>query len=218
MESYAIRVTMSFAEVKPVVALWALECNKLLAYEHHESGKKTHCHFLIEGARQCRKTFYNIFDRKFPGLSGQQHRAGKNYDGDDTYITYMSKGGTDSSLVYNKGYLPEYLEEKTKAWQKTEQYVKVSKQVTQYQNYMDDMLIEQAFAQWKQDNPNWQTEFLEVKSAKYKFLTGWCMSAAVEHHSGIITQQTWCTYHMLMHTYCYKHSIPNISFKKRMER
>jgi len=217
-ESHAIRVTMDFASLKSVVALWALECNKLLAYEHHETGKKVHCHFLVEGARACRKTFYNIFDRKFPGCEQQSWRAGKKFDGDYTYITYMSKGGNGSSLVYNMAYKPEYLEEMQKKWVAPEQYVKIPKQLEFYNNVMSDFLTDMAFDVWKKDNPKWQDEYGNIKTAKYKFLTKWCFNAAAEHNHGLITQKTWADYHMLIQTYCYKNSIPNPSFKHRMEK
>lgn len=217
-ESYAIRVTMDFPALASVVALWALECNKLLAYEHNESGKKVHCHFLVEGARVCRKTFYNIFDRKFPGCDKQEWRAGKSFDGDYTYITYMSKGGMGSSLVYNKGYTKEYLEEMQKKWVVPEQYVKIPKQLEFYRNVMDDGLVEMAWTEWKKDNPKWQEDYISSQTAKYKFLTKWCFSASVEHNHSLVTQKTWADYHMLIQTYCYKHSIPNPSFKHRMEK
>lgn len=217
---HALRATVDFDSLKSVVALWALECDKLLVYEHNEIGKKVHCHILIEGhsstaknVEGARKTLYNIFERKFPGLKGQEHRAGKKFDGDYTYISYMSKGTNEPK--YNKGYDTAYLEEKRKAWVKPQDHVKVSKDLANYLKYMNEEHIEYAFKKWKEDHP--KPEDVSGKVHKFKFLQSWVLQAVIEEHS-VLNQQARNMYNMLIQTYTYQNSIPNPHFEKWINR
>lgn len=217
---HALRCTVDFESLKSVVALWALECDKLLVYEHNEAGKKIHCHILIEGhsssaknVEGARKTLYNIFNRKFPGLTGQEHRAGKVFNGKYVYITYMTKGANEPK--YNKGYDPAFLEEKRKEWQKGDDYVKVSKDLQNYKKYMDEEHIAYAFKKWKDDNP--KPEDVTNKVHMYRFLQKWVLAAVIEEHS-VLNQQARNMYNMLIQTYTYQNSIPNPHFEKWINR
>ena len=48
MPHYAVRITHSYEVAKPIVHLWAMKCEKNLAYEHlGERTGKIHIHLLL---------------------------------------------------------------------------------------------------------------------------------------------------------------------------
>ena len=48
MPHYAVRITHSYEVAKPIVHLWAMKCEKILAYEHlGERTGKIHIHLLL---------------------------------------------------------------------------------------------------------------------------------------------------------------------------
>lgn len=215
--AHCLRVTMSSLSLERVCALWALESDKLLVYEHEadNSDKKIHCHILVEGARRVRKTFTNILQNIYPDAKGNKWVAGKTFDGNYMYVSYMSKGKYNPS--YNKGYTSEFIEEWKNKWVAPTDLVKISKDVADYNNYMGESLVQDAFDIWKKDNPKWQEQFANIKSAKYKFLQKWCMGVAMERHT-VINLQCMNMYTMLINTYCYLHSIPNPLFEKKINK
>lgn len=108
MPHYAVRITHSYEVAKPIVHLWAMKCEKILAYEHLGSRTgKIHIHLLLVNTSVDKKQLRNIAMTTKLSVSGNEWMSFKVADLDTTYITYMSKGEIDPS--YNKGYTDEEL-------------------------------------------------------------------------------------------------------------
>ena len=61
MPHYAVRITHSYEVAKPIVHLWAMKCEKILAYEHlGERTGKIHIHLLLVNTSVDRKQLRNI--------------------------------------------------------------------------------------------------------------------------------------------------------------
>jgi len=93
MPDYMVRLTHSYETAKTVVGLWAMRCDKILAYEH--LGTKTgkvHIHLSLLGTNVDKKQLRNIASGAQLPVSGNEWCSFKIWDRKDEYITYMSKG------------------------------------------------------------------------------------------------------------------------------
>lgn len=113
LESYAVRITYGKETVKHIIAVWATQCEKILAFEHTDA-QKIHCHLLVIGSRVCKKQLRNIAKNCGVDLKGNANMAFKAYDANETYIVYMSKG--KFSPFYLQGFTQEECEEAKKQW------------------------------------------------------------------------------------------------------
>jgi len=101
--NYAVRITHDFATARPVIHSWATRCTKILVYQHlGKKTKKAHIHILMEGVSLQKKQLRNIGSATGVNLTGNELCSFKEYDGDTTYITYMTEGENDP--LYNVGY------------------------------------------------------------------------------------------------------------------
>lgn len=115
MPHYAVRITHSYEIAKPIVHLWAMRCDKLLAYEHlGERTGKIHIHLLLVNTSVDKKQLRNIAATTKIPVSGNEWMSFKVADLDPTYIRYMSKGEIDPS--YNKGYEAHELDAIKQTW------------------------------------------------------------------------------------------------------
>lgn len=116
---YAVRITRSYKDLELLITDWAQVSERVVVYQHDPDAevKKTHVHILIQGCSL--GTSAGLVKRalKHVPLKGNQDWSFRpeEYENDpDKYITYMTKGNLQS--VYNKGYTPEYLEERRVLW------------------------------------------------------------------------------------------------------
>jgi len=132
MPHYAVRITHSYDVAKSIVHLWAMKCEKLLAYEHlGERTGKIHIHLLLVNTSVDKKQLRNIAATTKIPVSGNEWMSFKVADLDPTYITYMSKGEIDPS--YNKGFEAVHIDEYKQKWVKLNSAVKLTE---------DDKVIE----------------------------------------------------------------------------
>lgn len=117
MPHYAVRITHSYEVAKPIVHLWAMKCEKLLAYEHlGERTGKIHIHLLLVNTSVDKKQLRNIAATTKVPVSGNEWMSFKVADLEPTYITYMSKGEIDP--CYNKGFEAWQLDDYKQKWVK----------------------------------------------------------------------------------------------------
>jgi len=118
MPDYAVRITHSYEQAKPIIHLWAMRCDKMLVYEHiGGTTNKTHIHISLLGTNVDKKQLRNIAaETKIP-VAGNEYMSFKKWDRDEEYIKYMSKGKHDPK--YNKGYEEIELLEIKKRWVET---------------------------------------------------------------------------------------------------
>lgn len=113
-ENHFARITHSFESCHRLVSRWALECDKIVVYEHvGTQTEKIHIHLLILGSRLGKKQLRNI-GQSFVDLKGNKNCSFKVAESYDVPVTYMTKGVLQPK--YNKGFTEEYLEERRKAW------------------------------------------------------------------------------------------------------
>ena len=130
MYSHAPRITLSYAELVPVLQIWSPLCERMAVYEHtaDSSCKRTHCHILIEECKvkddALRRGLYKALPaekRKGNDLWSWEHKKWKeshpNQQYNDQMLNYMSKGSIAPSFV--KNYSPALIEERKKQWKIT---------------------------------------------------------------------------------------------------
>jgi len=123
MPDYACRITHSYEVAKRVVGLWSLRCDKLIAYEHvGDKSGKVHIHLALLGTNVDKKQLRNIAASTNLPIAGNENCSFKEWDGDATYITYMSKGKLDP--MYNKGYEVSDLQNLRSLWVEPHKYVR----------------------------------------------------------------------------------------------
>ena len=123
MNSYAPRLSVSYAEFEPVAQLWADICQQIVVYEHEAdaSVNRTHIHVLIIGSEVKAEQLKRIFKKTLPDIkaSGNEFWKWESKFGtpDESFITYMSKGHLRPK--YLKNISEEIVEERRKQWKIT---------------------------------------------------------------------------------------------------
>lgn len=167
---YFIRVTHSYDRCASMVSRWALECSKILVYEHVGSEtEKVHIHCVLRDSRLQKKQLRNI-GSNFVDLKGNENCSFKECVSEETPVTYMSKGNLQPK--YNKGYDPEWVETRRCEWQPPQQYVKVSALMSLYltfENQCYDEVFNYRSTVETADDPN-RLIFNFIKRTAYKWL------------------------------------------------
>jgi len=91
---YAVRITLPYNQVHPIVEAWNPHCHQIIAYEHDAS--RVHTHLLVIGCDVTTARLKQLANREEKGNAFWNFKAIT--DGPfDKYITYMSKGHIDPS-------------------------------------------------------------------------------------------------------------------------
>jgi len=94
MNAHAIRITLPYADLSGIIAIWAEEAEQVAVYEHEadDTVANTHCHILLLGC----KVKEEALKRKWPEAPGSGNGFWKwksKYGTPDlSFLTYMSKG------------------------------------------------------------------------------------------------------------------------------
>lgn len=162
MPHYAVRITHSYEVAKPIVHLWAMKCEKLLAYEHlGERTGKIHIHLLLVNTSVDKKQLRNIASTTKIPVSGNEWMSFKVADLNDTYITYMSKGSIDPS--YNKGYEAHYIDACKQRWVKQVGSVKITEDDKVIQDWIDYYANELTIEKPEQFNTTQMPSFFDLR-------------------------------------------------------
>ena len=88
MPHYAVRITHSYEVAKPIVHLWAMKCEKILAYEHlGERTGKIHIHLLLVNTSVDKQLRNIAATTKIP-VSGNEWMSFKSQTWADIYYIY----------------------------------------------------------------------------------------------------------------------------------
>lgn len=202
MPHYAVRITHSYEVATPIVHLWAMKCEKILAYEHIGSRTgKIHIHLLLVNTSVDKKQLRNIAATTKIAVSGNEWMSFKAADLDTTYITYMSKG--EISPSYNKGYTDEELLLYKSKWvppqEKERQLDANDKVLMLWNDHYPDLQEERPDEFPKDGPPNFFALRREVKIHVWHF-----------HHKGVypkLSRHEKTIYRMLMDTIIFKNNI-----------
>jgi len=99
--SHAIRITLPYDDCKAIISDWASRCNAVVVYQHEadEDVSKTHVHIGLQGCETKSEALKRMW-KDAPG-KGNEFWSWKDWDGEDKYLTYMSKGTLRPVFVKN---------------------------------------------------------------------------------------------------------------------
>lgn len=199
MANFAVRITAPRDKLIPVLGAWSSKCERILAYEHVETGK-IHSHLLIMGCSQSTENLKNIARQNGLSLKGNGEWSFKTGYTDkvgkvkieltentkDKYVTYMSKGMYEP--YYNKGYETKYLEDMKKEW------------VSPDPNKSKDAIVFEGFAKiMSAGGVDRDLTFAQVAGMARNYSFG--------RNNGIVNTQALKEAKMICLTYCYREQI-----------
>lgn len=120
--NYAPRVSVSYAELQPVVQEWASKMLRMAVFQHDQDAtvSQTHCHILMMECEIQAEQLKRMFKKALPGLPAKGNEFWKwesKTAVDDQFLTYMSKGNLRPMFV--KGFPAELVEERRQQWKIT---------------------------------------------------------------------------------------------------
>lgn len=121
--SYAIRITLPYADISGIISSWADRSDQTIVYQHDpdEKVKKTHVHLALYGVAVKSEALKRMWPDA-PGKGNEFWSWKDSYEDDDGithpvdlgFITYGSKGHLRP--VFVKNISPAIVEEKRKLW------------------------------------------------------------------------------------------------------
>lgn len=198
LHSYACRITYGKEVVKHIAAIWALQCEKLIAFEHTDAAK-IHCHLLIINSRVKSKQMRNLSRNCGVDVKGNANMSFKAYDENETYLVYMTKG--QFSPFYLLGFTQDQCEDAKKLWvpssqrnAKAELFKKLEACVDFNGSEFKEMVIKLLQIGEKGD-----VRFEYVRSKAHKL--------AFTNNKMFADGKFFSDYKMLVYTYCFRNNI-----------
>lgn len=115
MPHVAVRVFVGYAQAQRMASSWAQVSEKTAVYEHlGEKTAKVHCHFALYGCRVSTERLKQLARELGHSFKGNKDWSFKTWDGDESYITYMTKGNLEPK--YFSGYSVEELTALRSKW------------------------------------------------------------------------------------------------------
>lgn len=198
---YFIRITYPYQDIASLVSKWALQCEKLIVYQHTgEKTEKIHCHMVMIGSRIQKKQLRNL-GNQFVNLKGNENCSFKEAI-DDGAITYMSKGNLEPS--YNKGFAEERIEELRKKWVKPKDHVRENPMVQLYNELYGD--VDYLTLQLN-DEYNALPEDMTPDQKYFKALSRYTRKYLFCKNQFIWDPATINKYKTLVYSYCFRNNI-----------
>lgn len=203
MSSYAVRITHPQAVVRHIIASWATQCEKIVAYEHTDA-KKIHSHLLIVNTRVEKKQLRNIAGNCGVSVKGNENMSFRSYDGNRRALVYMTKG--KFSPYYLQGFTQDECEEARKLWDNT-----MKKKANTLKEFYEsfDASVDLGSDDFKQFK-----EFVYEQKAErdinvhFEYVRKKAHQMAFSNNDFIANGKFFSDYKMLVYTYCFRHSIP----------
>jgi len=166
MPHVAVRIFADFATLKRLASSWSQLCQKTAVYEHiGEKTSKVHCHFGLLNCRVSTERLKQLARELGHEYNGNKDWSFKTWDGDNEYITYMSKGTLEPQ--YYTGYSVEELSALKALWVDKSAKQKMTPNQLLFDKFMD---------------------YLEDRSAvvvEFKALKGYAVDFAFNHFGRI---------------------------------
>ena len=216
MPHYAVRVTHSFLQARPIVHEWAMRADKVLVYEHSKDTNtardKTHIHMLLVNTSIDKKQLRNIAGATGVPVKGNEHMSFKMAEEPfGTYITYMTKGVLDAS--YNKGFTPEELAQYKHDWITPHEYVKETPWSKLYDAYAPEApkpptpeQYASVIRQWVED-PNPNAVIPNAQDVYIRELESHTTRWVIKRHNGYWNPAMAKQVNCLRFTHCWKHGL-----------
>lgn len=205
--SYAVRITHAFDDMKPLIDIWSLRCDRMAVYEHvGERTNKVHIHLVIVDSEVCKEQLKNLAKPINIELKGNKVCSFKPFDGNEKALIYMTKG------LYKYKYLKGYTEADAEAWKaKWEGEVGHSqpKDVIAYEACFDEQ-YDLSWLYHQRDHPNiYQSGCVPVSQNdyEYKFMKRQAHMYAFNAYRRIWNIQAANMYKMLVYTYVFRHDL-----------
>jgi len=214
MPHYAVRVTHSYEACKKMVALWALQCERMVVYEHQgEKTKKVHIHMALYNSRVAKKQLRNIAADTGLPVKGNENMSFKEWDAHpDNYCYYMTKGKHDPSYLLH--YTKDDADTWKQAWVPPAEYHKVTAWEHLYNDLEPYLPLPPKF-----DVDSWlQSDQVTPVNHEdfYRKLSSHVTALLYKRHNTFWCPQMKHEKMCIMNTYCYRHKI-RVPKKVRVE-
>lgn len=201
MESYAVRITHPKTTVQHIIASWATQCEKIVAYEHTDA-QKIHCHLLIVNCRIGKKQLRNIASNCGVNVKGNECMSFKAYDSNTRYLSYMSKG--QFTPFYLQGYTQEECDVAKAEWVPGQK--KMNPQIALYNRF--EASLDLQCEEFRKYVTNALELGLKINDIRFQWIKSKGSSFAFNETGRIANHQYVNIYKMVVNTYCMRHNIP----------
>jgi len=201
---YFVRITHPYETLVPLVADWALKCEKMAVYEHVGSAtEKVHCHLVIIGSRIQKKQLRNIALLFNIDLKGNEMCSFKECVTPDVPLIYMSKGNLDPK--YLKGWEPSEARAWKAKWVAPTKHVKVGGDEMYYNDMVGDWDFRRAF----DEDPEFARyqDPQERQRMFFSYLKRRIHALVFQEEKRIWNQRASNRYRMLVLTYCMRNNV-----------
>jgi len=196
---YFVRITHAWDKITNLVGVWALQSEKLVAYEHvGEKTEKVHCHILIMGSVVAKKQLRNIAADMLGinSVKGQENMAFRQCDSNwKVSLPYMTKGKFDPK------YLHGFSEAEALVWKSQwvppAEYTKVSSD----QQLIDKFWTDEMFEKFNEyQRPETEPDIDRLLHYKFYWICKKAYIFCFENNGGIWNMKTRNQYYMLVMT------------------
>lgn len=193
---YFVRITRSYTDLSGLVAIWSARADKVVVYEHTgEETEKTHIHMVIIGSDVCKKQLRNLV--KYLNLKGNEDWSFKEYDGNDTAMTYMTKGELEPKYI--KGYTVQDADLWKSLWKPGRKKSKLSDiEKLWNSSFGDRVQADLDYELWRKDRP---------LSDKIDWVISYARENAFSYNNGFWTVKAKNDYKCLVYTYIYRYNM-----------
>lgn len=202
---YFVRITRSYSDLSGMVAIWSERASKVVVYEHTgEQTEKTHIHMVIIGSSVCKKQLKNLVG--YLNLKGNEDWSFKDYDGNETAMTYMTKGTLDPKYI--KGYTAQDAETWKSLWRPGRRNMRVAD---------IEELWNSCFGNREQAEIDRELYFKQYPDRPlFDWVLHYAREAAFSWNKAFWTIKAKNDYKCLVHTYVYRYSV-SIPIDKRYD-
>lgn len=201
MESYAVRITHPQTTVQHIIATWATQCEKIVAFEHTDK-PKIHSHLLIINTRIGKKQLRNIAANCGVNVKGNENMSFKAYDQNTRYLVYMSKG--QFTPYYLQGFTRDECDAAKALWVPNQK--KENPQQRIYNRFETDLSL------YCEDFRKALSTALDLKQpldyVRFDFVRSKAWRFSFAECDQIANHKTSNLYKMLVNTYCMRHGVP----------
>lgn len=199
--AYFVRITHAYENLRSLVSLWSMRCEKIVVYEHvGTQTEKVHCHILILGSNTQKKQLRNI-GSTCVNLKGNEMCSFKDADEDyERACVYMTKGKL--SPMFLKGFDSSDAELWKSKWVEPTIDPKISSAEKLYNEFESVMEDTSDYA------PPVDCFGKDLDEFKFNYIKRCARSFAFSRNKFLWSQKFINDYKLLCMTYCMRRDIP----------
>lgn len=202
---YFVRITHAYEDLRSLLSLWSMRCEKMVVYEHVGSQtEKIHCHLLILGSNTQKKQLRNI-GATCVNLKGNEMCSFKEASGDwEGACVYMTKGRYSPS--YLKGFQECEAECWKAKWKEPERHEKISTDAKLIEEFWTDEMYEK-FQRIPRPE-QYITSIDEITYYQFYWLVRQVRNFIFEKNGGVWNMKTRNQYYTILMSVSFRQQIP----------